>query len=375
MSYTLIGTAVSLFTGKARGYFRWKNLPFREQLSTAEVYKTVILPRVGWSVVPVVLHQDGSADGRVLQDTTEIIDYCEAHEPGPSVYPDGPVQKLVALILELFGDEWLVIPAMHYRWAFNREFAQAEFGATSYPDLPPAEQFAAAQKAVDFFSGIVPVLGVAPESVAAIEHAYEAFLAAFEVHLGAHDFLLGSRPSIGDFGFMGPLYAHLLRDPASGELMQRQAPRVADWARRTHAPQHALTGDFLPDDEIPATLMPILEMFAAQQLPVLLDTAEALEAWSDANPDTQELPRIFGFHKVRIGHGDNTVETDRATFPYALWMLQRVTDHLASLDGEDRHRADELLRSIGAAKLIDFAAPARLSRENFKLVRASARGD
>jgi glutathione S-transferase len=370
MSYTLIGTAVSLFTGKARGYFRWKNLPFREQLSTAEIYKSVILPRVGWSVVPVVLHEDGSADGRVLQDTTEIIDYCEAHEPGPSVYPDGGLQKLVALILELFGDEWLVIPAMHYRWAYNREFAQAEFGATSYPDLPPAEQFAAAQRAVDFFSGIVPVLGVAPESVAAIEHAYEAFLAAFEAHLGAHDFLLGSRPSIGDFGFMGPLYAHLLRDPASGEMMQRLAPRVASWARRTHAPQHALTGDFLPDDEIPATLLPILEMFAAQQLPVLLDTAEALDEWSNTNPDAQELPRIFGFHKVRIGHGDNTVETDRATFPYPLWMLQRVTDHLASLTSEDRRKADELLRSIGAAKLVEFTAPIRLARENFRVVRA-----
>ena len=369
MSYTLIGTAVSLYSGKARGYLRWKNVAFREQLSTVQVYKSVILPRVGWPVVPVLVHEDGSANGVVVQDTTEIIDYIEAREPGPSVYPDGPVQKLAALILELFGDEWLVIPAMHYRWAYNREFAQAEFGATSYPDLPVAEQFAAVQKSVDFFSGTLPVLGINPESAPAVEAAFVAFLAAFEAHLATHDFLLGTRPSIADYGFLGPLYAHLLRDPASGAIMQRLAPRVVDWARRTHAPQHALTGEFLEHDELPPTLLPLLEMFAAQQLPVLLDTAQALAEWSEANPDTVELPRIFGFNKARIGHGDNVVETDRAIFPYPLWMLQRVTDHLASLDGDARLRCEEMLRSIGAAKLIDFALPVRLKRENFKLVR------
>lgn len=369
MTYTLIGTAVSLYTGKARGYLRWKNVPFREQLSTVDVYKSVILPRVGWPVVPVLLHADGSEHGVTVQDTTEIIDYVEAHEPGPSVYPDGPVQILAALILELFGDEWLVIPAMHYRWAYNRDFAQAEFGATSYPDRPPAEQAAAVQKSVDFFSGALPVLGICPDSVPAVEAAFEAFLAAFDAHLASHDFLFGTRPSIGDYGFLGPLYAHLLRDPASGAIMEKLAPRVADWARRTHAPQHALTGDFLENDELPSTLMPILEMFAAQQLPVLLDTAQALAEWSDTNPEATELPRIFGFNKAMIGHGDTVVETDRAIFPYPLWMLQRVTDHLASLDSDARGKAEKMLRSIGAAKLIGFTLPVRLARKNFKLVR------
>ena len=73
MTYTLIGAAVSLYTGKARGYLRWKNVPFREQMSTREVYKSEILPRVGWSVIPVVVHHDGSDTGVTLQDTTECL--------------------------------------------------------------------------------------------------------------------------------------------------------------------------------------------------------------------------------------------------------------------------------------------------------------
>lgn len=370
MSYTLIGAPVSLYTGKVRGYLRWKNVPFREELATREVYKQVILPRVGWSVIPVVIHHDGSPDGVTLQDTTEIIDHVEQAEPGPSVYPDTVRQRLAALILELFGDEWMVIPAMHYRWIYNRDFAHREFGAMQNPHLSPDEQWAAAEKAVAFFSGSIKGLGVNPDTYEAIEGAYEAFLAAFEAHLGEQDFLFGSRPSIADYGLLGPLYAHLLRDPESGAIMRRLAPRVAAWTERCHAPQEALSGTFLPDDEIPAGVMDILRMFAAQQLPVLLDTAQALSAWGEAHPDEVEIPRILGFHKAKIGHGEHVVETDRAVIPYPLWMLQRVTDFLASLEGEERVAAEEMLRSMGAEILIGFRLPFRLTRSHFKLARA-----
>jgi len=370
MTYTLIGAPVSLYTGKVRGYLRWKNVPFVERLSTREVYNADILPRVGWPVIPVVIHDDGSEHGTTLQDTTEIIDHVEANAPGPSVYPDTPRQRMAALILELFGDEWLVIPAMHYRWAYNRDFAQQEFGATSHPHLTPSEQFAAAEKAVGFFSGSVGGLGVNPASVAAIEAAHEDFLSVFDAHLGEHDHLFGSRPSIADYGLLGPLYAHLLRDPKSGELMRRLAPRVARWAEQCHAPQHCLTGDFLPDDEIPAGVSQLLQRFAAQQLPVLLDTTEALDAWADGQNPGSEVPRILGFHKAILGHGAKKVETDRAVIPYPLWMLQRVTEFRDSLNAADRASVDEMLRNTGAAKLVDFIPPRRLQRRNFKIVLA-----
>jgi len=118
-AYQLLGAPLSLYSGKARGYLRWKNVPYREVLSTREVYETQILPRLGYGMVPVLI----TPDGETVQDTTDIIDYLEAHQPGPSVYPQGPVQKLAALIFELFGDEWLLIAAMHYRWAYNEDFA------------------------------------------------------------------------------------------------------------------------------------------------------------------------------------------------------------------------------------------------------------
>jgi hypothetical protein len=146
-------------------------------------------------------------------------------------------------------------------------------------------------------------------------------------------------------------------------MMEKIAPRVADWCRRTHAPQEALSGDFLANDKVPETLMPILRMFAVEQLPILLDTLADLQKWEKENPETKELPRITGFHKYRI----DGVEEDRAVLPFSLWMLQRVLDHLASLSGDDRKAAAELLTKIGAQELLNMQVTPRLQRENFKL--------
>ena len=68
MTTTLYGAEVSYFTGKVRAYLRWAAIPFEEVLSTADVYRQVIVPAVGAPVIPVL--RDGN--GRILQDSTVI---------------------------------------------------------------------------------------------------------------------------------------------------------------------------------------------------------------------------------------------------------------------------------------------------------------
>ena len=140
------------------------------------------------------------------------------------------VAWLVALLLELYGDEWLVIPAMHYRWsvlAQQREFVLSEFGRLSMPEASYEEQIAIGERTSRAFSGMVPALGITEHTIPGIEAAYLAFLDQLDRHLARFDFLLGSRPSIGDYGFMGPLYAHLGRDPVPLALMRERAPHVS----------------------------------------------------------------------------------------------------------------------------------------------------
>lgn len=359
MTYTLYAAPLSLYSGKARGYLRWKNVPFKEVLATREVYGREILPRVGWPVMPVMI----APDDTTVQDTTDIIDYVEAREGGPSIYPEGPKQKLAALILELFGDEWLLIAAMYYRWTYNEEFAYSEFGNALYAGLPPKERAEKGREDGARFKAFLPLLGITPKTAPAIEATYEEFLRAFDTHLAVHDYLFGSRPSIGDYGLLGPLYAHNYRDPASGEHMEKTAPRVSDWCRRTHAPQHFGGGEFARNDEIPETLLPILKIFSREQLPILLSTIEHMKAWYKSNPNESEVPRAIGMHEYAIGG----VTDNRGVIPYPLWVLQRVTDHLAGLSGADKTDAKDLLTSIGADALIGLDTGPRLARKNFKL--------
>ena len=355
-TYKLYGTDFSLYTGKVRSYLRKKGIPFKEIHSSIKVYKKFIVPRTGVQIVPIVQ----SPDDEVWQDTTIIIDALEDRFPEISVYPKTPKQKLVSLLLETYGDEWLLIPAMHYRWAYqdvNQPYVFQKFGTIISPKLPKFIRFRLGQKLGDRFRSMVPMLGIKEKSIPAIEASYEQLLADLDCHFQKHDYLLGGHPSIADFGFMGPLYAHLYLDPYPGKYMREHAPAVAHWVERMNADEIA-TGDFLPDDEIPDTLMPILQRMASEQVPVLLDTDRKLLVWARENPDT-EIPRIIGEHNFCV----QGVTSIRAILPYSLWMFQRPVDYYQSLSGEQKGSLIKLLGGTGLTGALEGGLQNRLERK------------
>jgi glutathione S-transferase len=356
--YILYGSAISYYTGKVRAYLRWKGIPFNEVLSNAQVYKDVILPRVGFPVIPVVV----TPDDQTLQDSSDIIDVLEQRFPEPSIVPASGVQRLVAALLELYGDEWLLIPAMHYRWHHNREWAMRQFGALSAPDASADEQFAIGSKRAAPFAQAAINLGAEPQMHAAIERSYEALLAELDTHFASLPYLLGTRPCSGDFGLYGPLYAHQFRDPASGELMRRLAPNVVKWVERMRDASAPRPGDFLSNDEIPATLLPILRRMVREQLPEITATGKAFAAWLAAHPG-ERVPRAIGMHEFELegARGQRMIGT------YKLWMLQRALDTYTSLAGEERKRADALLDAVGGQALSQFDNLPRLKRDGLSV--------
>ena len=365
--YRLYGGEISYYSGKVRAYLRYKGTPFEEYRATRDIYKEIILPRVGWPVIPVVV----TPDDQTLQDSTDIIDALELRFPEPAVYPEGPCQKLAALLLEVYGDEWLKIPAMHYRWNHNTDWIIREFGRLSRPDASPEEQDEIGERTCRPFRGSLPALGVSDQTIPAIEASYEALLRDLDAHLREHPFLLGSRPSIGDFGLIGPLYAHQYRDPASGALMERLAPAVVAWVKRMMKPRpdHA-AGAFLPNDEVPGTLLPILQRMTAEQFPVLAATRVAFEEWNLTHP-AEAIPRGIGLHEFTLEQGTPLeVQGERAVFPFDLWMFQRAQDHYRGLADGERVAADEFLARIGGDQAM-FAedSSTRLTRVDFRLVR------
>ena len=362
--YLHYAAEVSLYSGKTRAYLRYKNIPFREVTPTMQVYREVIVPAVKRPIIPLVR----TPEGELLQDTTVIIDALEQRFPNCPIYPTSPQQKLVALLLELYGDEWLVMPAMHYRWQYKRQnlaFILGEFGGMLKPGWPkPLGRLAGIPPALMFGNMYKSYFGLKRGMHKAVEASYLGFLDEFNEHLAAHDFLLGSRPSIGDFGLVGPLYAHLYRDPAPGRLMKKRAPRVARWVERMQNPQ-PLSGDFLADDQIPDTLMPILARQFREQFPVLQTTVQRVGEWAVTHPERKYPPRTLGKHRYTLeGHS-----AERMVQPYVQWMLQRPLQHYQTLIPEQKAHADHWLAPIGGVEALTIAPAVWLDYRQHRLQR------
>src|ERR1700712_4192550 len=98
-AYRLLGAQVSFYTGKVRAYLQYKALPFSEVLATREVYRDVIVPQTGVRFIPVLITSDAVA----IQDSSAIIQFLEQRHPESSVYPESGVQRLVALLFEVYA--------------------------------------------------------------------------------------------------------------------------------------------------------------------------------------------------------------------------------------------------------------------------------
>jgi glutathione S-transferase len=359
MGYVLIGAEASQFSGKARSYLRWKGVDFSEKTATPEVYRDLVEPRIGFAVIPILMTPDDVA----VQDTADIIDHVEKAESGPSVFPNGPVQKLASLLLELYADEWLIIPAMHYRWNYNEAWIVEELGRTAAPNASPDEQAGIGQVIAASAKEAVPRVGVNEETISGIEAHYGGFLADYSAHLRKMPFAFGDRPSLADFALFGPLYGPLYRDPVSGERMRRLAPVVADWVERMLKVK-ASSASLLANDDVPPTLYPILKRQMNEQLPVLQDSVHALGEWVVAQPKGARIKRSLGRHEFTIGGRVG----ERNIISFSLYRLQRVLDQYAAMSDSDRQRADRFLEAVGGRALASLKLPVRLERRDYRLV-------
>jgi glutathione S-transferase len=357
--YRFYGAEISYFSAKVRPALRLKGVPHVEHLPTPAVYREVILPRTGLGFIPVVV----TPDGDTWQDTSEILDALDRAHPEPALIPTTPLQRVVAHLLELYADEFLILPAMHYRWSFpaSEHKARGDFAAAT-GDPEGANRFA------DRMRGSIKQLGVGPASASAIEGHLGDLLDLLSTHFAAHRFLLGDRMSLADCALLGPFYAHLYLDAVPGLLLRERAPRVCHWIERMNHPDPTAPGEWLAGDALAPTLRPLLDLVGRDGVPLLLDNARAFEAWADARPAAlEEPPRGVGMHETRL----RGAVFQRYTSPYGLWMIQRPLDAFAALADADRQRVDAALAGSGCEALFAFRPRHRLSKRRFKLCFAA----
>jgi len=345
--YIYHGADVSYFSGKARPALPQKNLWYREVTPNMKE----IVARTGVAFIPVLVTPDGDA----WQDTSEILDRLELAHPEPPLYPRTPVQRIVAYLIELYGDEIGILPAMHYRWSFEESSRKARVDfALGSGNRDAANQFA------DRMAQAKNMLGVSDATAPAIEAHLRELLIGLCAHFEAHRFLLGDSMSLADCGLMGPFYGHLFRDAVPQRLLLETAFRVCCWIERMNRPPLDQQG-WLADDALAATLAPVLRTMA-DGVPLLLDSVAMIDAWIDANPGVAP-PRAIGL--VQTSFRDTKLSL--MCRPYTLWMVQRPLDAYRALGDAERARVDEALAGTGWAKLLACRPRHRMGKRGNEL--------
>ncbi len=316
--YVLYGSPGSFFSGKARAYLRAKRLPFDDRMASIASYVRTIFPKTRRHYIPVVI----TPEGDTLQDTSVIIDTLEARLGPSEILPTGPRQRLVGAVFEAFCDEWMVLPAMHYRWNFdadNAEFNRREFGEHLVPGWPSLAQDLLADAVMTPWRRALLALGIDDATGPEIERRSHWIFATLDRHFGAHDYVLGGRPSLADISLMGP-FTHLCRDPHPQALLERAYPHVPAWFRRMSTPP-AQYGAFLEGDAVPSEILSMLTFIFDEPFSMLAGASEVFERWH-ARRLRRRIPRFVGVQQLRVGGA----AAPRAAAPYAQWMLQRAQD-------------------------------------------------
>jgi glutathione S-transferase len=339
---------------------------------------------VGRWIMPVM----ETPDGRIIQDGADIIDYFERgdgqHLVRYPAYPATPVHLAVSHLFELFGGEGLLRPAMHYRWNFDEEnlsFIQSEFALNFPGRLSNDEATAAFAQASGRMRKAAVNFGVTPETAPAIESSFHEWLDLFSGHLVDHPYLLGGRPTIGDYGLMATMWAHLFRDPAPQSLIKRHAPRVGRWIERmaTSEPyrhEYDDVDDFIADDTVPETLLTMMRFVAEEYLPEITAHVDVANQWLAERTDLvagtngTDDPASRGLDGGRGLAGASGAATfewrgyeiTTAIMPYRFWLLQHLHDDLAAAEPSEQARVRDVFRATGLETILSLRTLRRVER-------------
>ena len=345
----LYGVPHSLYTGIARCYLRTQGIAYTEVLNSDADFSNRILPAIQRSIIPVL----ETPQGEIVQDSLDIIDHFEQQGVPYSAYPDGLLQRVLSVIIAYYGTQAMLPHAMHYRWTHRdpqEGFLRDQFAAGAGEAM--------ADKIMSRMNAYLPQLGVDEHTIPEIEVSYLQLLDTLNAHFSEHPYLLGGRPSLADYGLIGPMFAHLGRDPVPANIMKTRAPKVFRWVERMTAPgldtpEFPGYGDaYLADDAIPATLEPLLRQIADEIFPMLTDKLAFMDALIQEHQPKDGQPVSPKPHQRYVGVVDSSfrgVPVKAGVQPYLLYVLRKADRMLAESSTDEQTRVRQALATRGLA--------------------------
>lgn len=353
------GWPVSPYTVKVFSYLTYKQLTPKLIHTNLWQMTFKIKKDVGQNIMPVVYDAP-----YVLQDSSAIIDHYESQYPQKSVIPDEPLHKISAYILEIMGDEWLILAALHFRWNYpeNHSYIYEEFGKYAIPKWPKLIQRQVGKLIGQRISGYLPLLGINESMQGSLENNTQSILEALNTHLSQHAFLFGSRPSLADFSLFGPIQAHLYRDPFPSKLLTPYSS-IRAWLKKLNGPIEFTNGEWIQSSSLPSTLLPLFQIWCDSHLPIIKASIVAFSNWCIQHPTETKLPRSFGHITLTI----EGTSSKRLNLSYVLWIWQRLQRVYSTLSDEEKINIDTLLNQLDILHLVQTPLPRTLVLKQCRL--------
>lgn len=239
---------VSYFSGKLEAFLRYKQIPYERIEAGVPELINHVYTHTGLMKVPVV----ECATGQWLKDTTPMLYWFDQHYPQASIIPTDPATHLLSRLVEDYADEWLWRPALYYRWMYRQDFrllgdriAREVMGAWPLPKWIVGRYFGYRQIAVHLKGD-----GMRGHNREHIESIYLNNIDNLQKILEKTPYLLGSHPTLIDFGYFASMFRHFGLDPTPARIMRQRAPAVYEWLARlwnaqySHLPDKQQLGDF-----------------------------------------------------------------------------------------------------------------------------------
>lgn len=239
---------VSYFSGKLEAFLRYKEIPFERIEAGVPQLLDPVYTHTGLMKVPAV----ECANGQWLKDTTPMLHWFDRQYPGQPIIPSDPYTRFLSQLVEDYADEWLWRPALYYRWMYRQDrrllgdrIAREVMYNWPLPKSLVGGYFARRQIAVH-----VKGDGVRRHNEDHVRNTYLKNLDSLQSILQSTPYLLGSHPTLVDFGFFASMFRHFGLDPTPARIMRRRAPAVYEWlarlwnARVSHLPQQQQLQDF-----------------------------------------------------------------------------------------------------------------------------------
>ncbi|WOJ97463.1 glutathione S-transferase N-terminal domain-containing protein [Congregibacter brevis] len=318
----LYGLRVSYYTGKMEAYLRYKGIDHDFVVLDAPLMQ-MLGEKTGAQQMPAI----ELSDGRFMTDTTPMIAWLETQYPAFPVVPDNPVTGFVSHLLEDYFEEWLWRPAMHYRWSYrvSRLHLARKIVEEFDTKIPGPDFIKRAYIRWRQHVNYVKKDGVDANTWDHVESIYLNTLDRLEVVFSKRPYLLGDKPTLGDFGLFASMFRHFAQDPTASDIMRLRAPSVFAWQARLWNAQGEQNAQIV--DEIPEDLHPILDDIGEAYLPYL--NANAL-AWQARKERFDPVIQGVQYRNVPVSQ-------------YRVWCLEELQRKAIAMSAEDEEALQKLL--------------------------------